>query len=71
MNLRRIDVLLNEETGERFNKNDVVKITTYSKEWVGRIEWIETSELSLDMSKQYKNYTLKFEFKEIKKIEKV
>jgi hypothetical protein len=56
--LRRIDVLLNEKTGERFNIDDIVKIKTvgtYSRELIGRIDWIDTLEITLDMSKEY-NY---------------
>jgi hypothetical protein len=71
--LRRIDVLLNEETGERFDRDDIVKITTigtFSREIIGRIEWIETLELTLDKSEQYKNRTEKIKYEDITKIEK-
>ena len=72
--LHRIDVLLNEETEERFDRDDVVKITTagtFSREIIGRIEWIETLELTLDKSEQYKNRTEKIKYEDIAKIEKV
>ncbi|MBU5331685.1 hypothetical protein KQI61_05705 [Anaerocolumna aminovalerica] len=55
-NLRRIDVLLNEETGERFSENDLVQIKTYgtfSRELMGIINWIDTLELGIDTSKEY------------------
>jgi hypothetical protein len=73
-NLRRLDVLLNETTGERFDKGDVVIIKTYgtfSRELTGRIDWIDTSELMLDMSKEYNNRTEKVKFEDIGSIEKL
>jgi hypothetical protein len=66
--LRRIDVLLNEKTEERFNCGDIVKISTYgtfSRELIGRIAWIDTLELLLDMSKEYENKTEKIKFEDI------
>jgi hypothetical protein len=74
MKLRKINVLLNEETSERFDKEDIIKITTvgaFSREIIGRIEWIETSELTLDKSEQYKNRTEKIKYENIAKIEKI
>lgn len=74
-NLRRIDVLLNEETGERFDKGDIVIIKTFggiSKlEYVGKIDFIETLELTLDMSREYNCRREKFKFEEISSIQKV
>ncbi len=72
--LRRIDVLLNEDTGERFDKGDIVKITTngtYSRVHIGRIDCIDTLQLTLDMSKDYQSYTNKFKYDEILRIDKV
>ena len=72
--LKRIDVLLNEETEERFNNDDIVKITTtgtFRREYIGRIDWINTLELGLDMSKEYKECTTKIEYKDIARIEKL
>ena len=48
MKLRRIDVLINEETQERFNEGDIIKVKTigtYSREYIGRLASIGTSEL--------------------------
>ncbi|MGJ0846501.1 hypothetical protein ACR77J_07425 [Tissierella praeacuta] len=72
--LRRIDVLLNRETDERFNEGDIVKVTTkgtYGTEYVGRIEDIATSELTLDMSRKYKSYSDRLKYEDILKIEKI
>ena len=72
--LRRIDVLLNEKTGERYDRDDIVKINTYgtfSRELVGRIDWIDTSELMLDMSEAYNNKSTKVKFEDIGTIEKI
>ncbi len=66
--LRRIDVLLNEKTKERFDRGDIVKINTYgsfSRELIGRIAWIDTLELLLDMSKEYENKTEKIKLVDI------
>jgi len=74
MRLRRIDVLLNEETGERFDKNDVIKISTkgtYSRGIIGRIEWIEILALTIDKSEQYKNKIEKINYEDIAAIEKM
>jgi hypothetical protein len=74
--LRRIDVLLNETTGERFDRDGIVKIitdefTTYRREYVGRIICIDTLQLTLDMSKEYKNNVKEIKYEEIDKIEKL
>lgn len=72
--LRRIDVLLNEETGERFDEGDIVKITTsgtYSKEYVGRIVWIDILKLTLDISKEYTSHTLEIKYEGILRIDKI
>ena len=72
-NLRRIDVLLNEKTGERFDRDDIVRIKTYgtfSREIIGRIDWIDTLELMIDTSGKYKNKSSKLKFAEIGSIEK-
>jgi len=66
--LRRIDVLLNEETKEEFHEEDIVKVTTkgtYGSENIGRISCVDTLEMTLDMSKEYNNYTRKIEYKNI------
>lgn len=73
--LRRIDVLLNEKTDERFDRNSIVKITTgnfstYNRTYIGRIDCIDTLELTLDISKEYKNNVVKIKFEEIDTIEK-
>jgi hypothetical protein len=71
--LRRTDVLLNEETSEIFNREDVVKIIKWicnkEVEYIGRIEYIETSELTLDMSTTYKSHFMKIRYEDISKIE--
>lgn len=72
--LRRIDVLLNESTEEEFHNGDIVKIITSwnsHTEFIGKLVWIETSELTIDMSKEYESFTKKFKFDDIAKIEKV
>lgn len=72
--LRRIDVLLNEETGERFDEGDIIKITTsgtYSKEYVGAIKYIETLKLTLDMSKEYNSNTTEIQYEDILRIDKI
>lgn len=72
--LRRIDVLLNEETGEEFHENDIIKITTggtFSREYVGRLHWIETLELTIDTSQFYQSRTNKIKYEDIDKIEKL
>lgn len=71
--LRRIDVLLNEKSGERFNIDDVIKLKTvgtYGREVIGRIHWIETLNLTIDVSLEYKSKTEKIEFDDILRIEK-
>lgn len=73
-NFRRIDVLLDKETGERFDINDVVKIKKvgiWDMEFIGRLDWIETSELTLDMSKEYKYRKDTIKFEDISSIEKI
>lgn len=75
-NLRRIDVLLNEDTGERFDENDIVKIhtgsySTYAKNYIGKLVCIDTLQITLDMSKEYNNNVKEFKFDEIDKIEKL
>ena len=70
--LKRIDVLLYEETGERFDVGDIVKINTtgtYSRELIGRILWLETLKLNLDMSKEYKTYVTEVKYDDISKID--
>lgn len=71
-NLRRIDVLLNEDTGEKFSEDDIVKITMIYEinEYVGRISSIGTLELMLDMSRRYKEYAEKIKYEDMAKIEK-
>ena len=69
--LRRIDVLLNEDTGEKFDLDDIVKIETYSKiKYIGRLEWIDILELTLDMSDRFESRTQKIKFEDITSIEK-
>lgn len=69
-NLKRIDVLLNLETGERFDVNDIVKIEAYNRKFIGRIEYIDTSELVLDTSKEYESNFNKIKFDDITAITK-
>lgn len=72
-NLRRIDVLLNEKTGERFDRDDIVRIKTYgtfSREIIGRIDWIDTLELMIDTSNKYNNKSSRLKFEEVGSIEK-
>lgn len=72
--LRRIDVLLNEETGERFDKGDIVKITTvgtYSKQHIGKIGWLDILKLTLDKSKEFESHTLEIKYDEILSIDKI
>lgn len=74
-NLRRIDVLLNEETGEEFHEGDIIKISTgvipYLREIIGKISCIETLEITLDRSKEYKSYVDRIKFEDISKIKKI
>jgi hypothetical protein len=70
MKLKRIDTLLNEETGEIFNIDDVIKIKTFNREYIGRIHWIETSKLTLDKSEQYKNNMIELRYEDILSVEK-
>lgn len=70
--LRRIDVLLNEETSERFDLDDIVKIETYSNnKFVGRLEWINSLEVEIDLSDRFESRTKKIKFEDILTIEKV
>lgn len=72
--LRRIDVLLDEKTFERFNIGDIVTIKTrgtYGRELTGRIDWIETLELTLDMSEKYEYRKEKIKFEDVNSIQKV
>lgn len=71
--LRRIDVLLNEKTFERFDTGDIVTVKTrgtYGRELTGRIDWIETLELTLDMSEKYEYRKEKIKYEEINSIRK-
>ena len=68
MNLRRIDVLLDETIGKRYDKGDLVAITTtgtYKREYIGKIKYIDTLNITLDMSKQYESITKKINFEDI------
>jgi hypothetical protein len=72
--LKRISVLLNEETAERFDREDIVKITTvgtFSREIIGRIDYIDSLEMIIDKSEKYKNLTEKIKYEDIAKIEKI
>jgi hypothetical protein len=72
MDLKRIDVLKNRDTGEEFHEDDIVTITTkgaYGRSYTGRIHWIETLELTLDMSEKHKHKTMEIKYEDIMKIE--
>jgi hypothetical protein len=75
MKLRRIDVLLDEETGEKFDIDDIVKIEVYGYQLnriqhIGRIQWINTLELQLDRSKEYQKDEAVLKYDNIASIEK-
>ena len=70
--LRRIDVLLNEETDERFNEGDMITIeTNYGRKYTGRLVFIETCEFTLDMSEEYNSKRKVVNYDEIINIKKV
>lgn len=72
MKFRKISVLLNEDTGERFNVGDLVRIEMihpYAQACVGRIDWIDYLDLNLDQSTQYRACSTKIKLDEIRKIE--
>jgi hypothetical protein len=74
MKFRRIDVLLNEETGERFNCGDIVHICmkcTYLREYEGRIAQINTLDLLLDYSSAYHTRTAEISLDEIHTIVRI
>lgn len=69
--LRRIDVLLNEKTGEKFDKGDIITIeTNYGRDYLGRLAFVETCELTLDMSEEYNSYKKSISYDDIKSIKK-
>lgn len=75
MNLRRIDVLLDETTGKRYDKGDLVVITIDGyyepKEYVGKIKHIDTLNITLDTSLLYESEIKKINFEDIRYIQKI
>lgn len=74
MELRRIDVLLDKKTNEEFHKGDIVKITvksSYNREYIGKVTWIETLEITLDTSEKYNSNECKIKYDDILEIELV
>lgn len=74
MELKRIDVLLNVKTGERFDVGDIVKIKTsysFSQDLIGRIACVDTLMLCLDSSLPYQSKIEEVDYGNIYSIEKV
>ena len=73
---KRVDVLLDEDTNEKFDEDEVVCVTLNApfggnRQYIGKIDDIDILEMILDMSEKYKSKTIKIKYEEILKIERI